>query len=195
MVLIFLIGPPAVGKMAVGQALARLTGFKLFINHDTIELILKFFNYGTPSFKKLDYQFRMSIFEEVAKSDLSGLIFTYVTALDEQSREAEKVYLEEITHIFTSQNRKVYYVELEATLEERLRRNKRSSRLKAKPSKKNIPESEKRLIQMNNKYILNSSSENPFHFSQNFLKINNTNLSAEEVAQKIHNYFGLSNKT
>ncbi|WP_371804100.1 AAA family ATPase [Candidatus Lokiarchaeum ossiferum] len=193
--LIFLIGPPAVGKMAVGQTLARLTGFKLFINHDTIELILKFFNYGTPSFKKLDYQFRMSIFEEVAKSDLPGLIFTYVTALDEPSREAERVYLEEITHIFTSQNRKVYYVELEATLEERLRRNKCSSRLKAKPSKKNIPESEKRLIQMNNKYILNSSSEIPFHFSQNFLKINNTNLSPEEVAQKIQNYFGLSNKT
>jgi shikimate kinase len=37
MKLVILFGPPAVGKMTVGQQLANLTGFKLFHNHMTIE--------------------------------------------------------------------------------------------------------------------------------------------------------------
>lgn len=41
--LLFLIGPPAVGKMAVGQELARRTGLKLFHNHMTVDLALRFF--------------------------------------------------------------------------------------------------------------------------------------------------------
>lgn len=191
MVLIFLIGPPAVGKMAVGLELAKLTGFKLFINHDTIELILKFFEYGSSSFNKLDREFRMRIFEEVAGSALPGLIFTYVTALDEKHRHAEKKYLEEISHIFTSQYQSVYYVELEASLEERLRRNKCDSRIKAKPSKRNIQESEKRLLEMESKYVMNSNAEHPFHFTQNYMKIETTNLSAAQVAQKIQKHFNL----
>jgi shikimate kinase len=43
MKLVILFGPPAVGKMTVGQQLANLTGFKLFHNHMTIELALNFF--------------------------------------------------------------------------------------------------------------------------------------------------------
>jgi hypothetical protein len=184
-------GPPAVGKMAVGLELARLTGLKLLINHDTIELLIKFFEYGTPSFRLLDKEFRTRIFEEVATSDLPGLIFTFVTALDEKSRLDEKRYLDGLSHIFTAQNHQVYYVELEATLEERLRRNKCESRIKAKPSKKDIPLSEQRLLKMENKYIMNSSVEYPFHYSHNYLKIENTELSALEVAQRIINHYNL----
>ena len=192
MVLILLIGSPAVGKMAVGCELAKLTGLRLFINHDTIELLLKFFEYGDPHFSKLDRLFRMSIFEEVAASALPGLIFTYVTALNEKHRHAEKKYLEEISHIFTSQYQSVYFVELEASLKERLRRNKCASRIKAKPSKSNIHESEKRLLEMEDKYIMNSSAEHPFHLAKNYVKIETTNLSAAEVAHRIQTHLKLT---
>jgi shikimate kinase len=35
--LIFIVGPPAVGKMTVGAELARRTGFQLFHNHHAID--------------------------------------------------------------------------------------------------------------------------------------------------------------
>ena len=35
--LVVLVGPPAVGKMTVGHALAARTGLRLFHNHHTIE--------------------------------------------------------------------------------------------------------------------------------------------------------------
>jgi len=42
MQLVIIFGPPAVGKMTVGRALAERTGFKLFHNHMTSKLALAF---------------------------------------------------------------------------------------------------------------------------------------------------------
>lgn len=64
--LVFIVGPPAVGKMAVGHELAARTGFRLFHNHHTIDLVLRFFDYGTPPFRRLVGEFRRRTFEEVA---------------------------------------------------------------------------------------------------------------------------------
>ena len=51
--LIILFGPPAVGKMTVGQELSRLTGYPLLHNHMTIDLVTEFFDFGTPQFGRL----------------------------------------------------------------------------------------------------------------------------------------------
>ena len=40
MKLVIIIGPPAVGKMTIGQALEKITDLKLFHNHMSIELVL-----------------------------------------------------------------------------------------------------------------------------------------------------------
>jgi hypothetical protein len=50
---IVVFGPPAVGKMTVGYELEKLTGFRLFHNHMTIELVLNFFDYEQPQFHRL----------------------------------------------------------------------------------------------------------------------------------------------
>src|SRR2546423_7333193 len=81
-VLVFIVGPPAVGKMTVGHELAVRTGLKLFHNHQTIDLALRFFPFGSPPFARLVNEFRRRILEEVASSDLPGLIFTFVWAFD-----------------------------------------------------------------------------------------------------------------
>ena len=184
--LIIIFGPPAVGKMAVGLELSKILGYRLFLNHDSIELLIKFFEYGSEKFDKLDWEIRQRIFEEVADSEIPGLIFTYVTAMDEES---EKEYLKKISEIFTSHGKKVYYIELEATLSERLKRNKEESRINAKPSKRDIVVSERRLLAMEEKYIMNSSEEYPFYFEKNYLKIYNTKLSPKDAALKIINTF------
>lgn len=79
---VIIFGPQAVGKMTVGQHLAEMTSFKLFHNHMSIDFVSEFFDYGTSAGKRLVSLIRHEIFEEVSKSDLEGLIFTYVWGFD-----------------------------------------------------------------------------------------------------------------
>jgi hypothetical protein len=187
---IIVFGPPAVGKMTVGYELARLTGMKVFHNHMTIELILEFFPYGHETFRKLVAEFRQRIFEEVAASELVGLIFTYVWSLDQP---ADKSQIDSYCEIFRRQGANVYFVELEADLETRLERNKTEFRLSNKPSKRDVASSETRLLSTEQKHRMNSQGD--FFYQENYIKINNTHLTPQETAQKIVDTFGLKTGT
>jgi hypothetical protein len=184
--LVFIIGPPAVGKMTVGHALARRTGLKLFHNHHTIELVLQFFPFGSPPFGRLVREFRHRVMEEVAESDLPGLVFTYVWAFD---HAAERPSVESMASTFTSRGGRVVYVELSATQDERLRRNETEFRLAHKPSKRDVAASRQRLLDDDAHYRLNTAGE--FDHRADWLRIDNTALSPEEVAERIIAHFGL----
>ncbi len=186
MKLIIIFGPQAVGKMTVGQELEKITGLKLFHNHMTIELVSPFFSYGSEAGKRLVNLFRKEIFEEVAKSDLEGLIFTYVWAFDQKS---DWDYIDNLCDIFESKGGTVYFVELEANVDTRLDRNKHPHRLSHKPTKRNLERSEKDLKDSIEKHRLNS--KNGEIKRENYVRIDNTNLSPEETAQKIKEKFQL----
>ena len=184
--LVFIIGPPAVGKMTVGVELARRTGLTLFHNHHTIELVLEFFPFGSPPFGRLVGEFRRRIFEEVAASDLPGLIFTYVCAFDQPSDVA---FVTQTAGIFTARGGRVAYVELQATLQERLRRNQTEFRLAQKPSKRDVEKSRRLLLHNDAEYRLNSAGE--FDGRADWLRIENTHLSPAVVAERIITRFAL----
>ena len=94
MKLIFLFGNAAVGKMTVGQELMKLTGLRLFHNHMTIEPVIEIFGtYNSVAIQRL----RDVIFEEFAKSDCYGMIFTFMSDFDQQ---ADRNYVELIKDIF-----------------------------------------------------------------------------------------------
>lgn len=186
MSLVIIFGPQAVGKMTVGHELEKITDLKLFHNHMTIELVQPFFNYGTPEGKRLVRLFRNEIIEAVAKSDLSGLIFTIIWEFDCQ---ADWDYIQQISDMFSDNGKRVCLVELEADVETRLHRNKTEHRLLHKPSKRDIEWSESELIKTSKEIRLNSR-EGEIK-SENYMRINNTNLAPEEVAQKIKEKFGL----
>lgn len=59
--LLLVVGPPAVRKMTVGHEVARRTDLKLFHNHHTIDLALRFFPYGSPPFQRLVGEFRRRV--------------------------------------------------------------------------------------------------------------------------------------
>jgi chloramphenicol 3-O-phosphotransferase len=185
--LIILFGPPAVGKMTVGKELADLTGLKLFHNHMTIELVIPFFDFGTPPFRRLVDTFRQMIMEEVAQSDdLPGLIFTFVWALNQ---EGDRQFIDQITAIFRAQGGAIYYVELQASQEERLARNRTEYRLSQKPTKRDVAFSEKNLLELDANYKLNSDGD--FFYRTNYLKLDSTQLTADEAARQIQSHFGL----
>jgi adenylate kinase family enzyme len=186
MKLVLIFGPQAVGKMTVGQELAKITDLKLFHNHMTIDLVSHFFDYSSKEGKRLVNLFRQEIFEEVSKSDLEGMIFTFVWAFN---LDSDWDYVNNLSQLFESRGGTVYLVELEADLEERLLRNKSSNRLEHKPSKRNIEWSEKDLKSSLDKYRLNSI-EGEIKVS-NYIRINNTNMSAAEVAETIKENFQL----
>ncbi len=183
---ILITGPQAVGKMTVGQELTKITKLKLFHNHMSIELVLNFFEYGTPSFKRLSYLFREEIFREVASSDLEGLIFTYVWYFDDQK---DWDYIEGLMKIFRDKNSEIYIVELESDLEERIKRNKTEHRLNHKPSKRGEAGSDDKLRESLVKHRPNSLEGEIKE--KNYLRINNTNLSPEDTAKEIKRYFSL----
>lgn len=183
MVLIF--GPQAVGKMTVGQELAKRTELKLFHNHMTLEMLSPIFGFG-PETWRLSTLFRFEIFKAVAESNLQGMIFTFVWAFNEQE---DWEFVESLCHIFEEKGGDLYFVELEANLDSRLERNKTPNRLDHKPSKRNIEWSDNELKTSMNKYRLNSL-EGEIN-KKNYIKINNTDKSAIEVASIIKDKFKL----
>jgi AAA domain len=181
---IVIFGPPAVGKMTVGYELAKRTGFKLFHNHMSIDLALNFFGYGQPPFSRLVSEFRKRIFEEVADSELSGLIFTFVWSL---TLESDREFVDQTCAIFRKKGGEIYFVELEADLQERLQRNATEFRLAQKPSKRNLKNSRENLLDTEKEHTMNSKGD--FFYRDNYVKIDNTNLPAAEAAQRIIDEF------
>jgi hypothetical protein len=184
--LVFIVGPPAVGKMTVGHEIARRTGFRLFHNHLSIEPVLRIFDFGTESFDRLVGAFRQSVFEEVAKSDLPGLIFTWVWAFDLPSDAAA---VERYAAPFRERGSRVLFVELEASLEERLRRNETEFRLSEKASKRDVESSKRRLLEHEERPRF--SSEGEFDGRKDWLRVDTNRLKPEEVADLVIQHFGL----
>lgn len=183
---ILIIGPQAVGKMTVGQELAKLTGYKLFHNHMTIEMVRLIFDYDRDAYRRMNQLIRYEVFKEFAKSNEKGIIFTGCFDFGKDFEE-EKEETEKWMRLFEES----YVVELEASLEERLRRNKTANRLEYKASKRNLEWSEKDLLKSMQKHKLNSDPGEGERIFENYLKIVNTDLSAEKVANRIKERFQL----
>ena len=181
MKLLFLIGNSAVGKMTVGQELAKITPFRLFHNHMMIEPVLEVFGqFRGDIIQKL----RHVIFEEFAKTDNYGLVFTFMWAFDMPS---DWEYLERVKKIFSLPEEDAYYVELIAPQEVRLQRNCTENRLKNKASKRDIEASNARLLRDDQNYRCESlPGEITF---PNYLRLETADLSAEETAAKIKEFF------
>ncbi len=186
-ILVLILGPHAVGKMTVGQEIARTTGLRLFHNHMSIELTRKLFAYSEKEWGILNRSIRQTVFELFAKGDFPGLIFTYMCAFDMQS---EFDYLEGIIGLFKSHGAACHVVELCADFDERLIRNKSENRLLYKESKRDLEWSEAEMRRTSETYRLNSheGEQQPF---ESYLKIDNTHLSPETVADMIKTHFAI----
>ena len=183
--LIVVCGPQAVGKMVVAESLRDKLKYNLMINHDSIEVSDRIFGFATPAQREFNELFREKAFELAVKHNVD-LIFTYVTAFELQE---ERDYLTNLEKLFTNSGGNFYFVELSADLETRLKRNETPYRLERKASKKDLEWSRDNLLKDTENHRLNSD-EGEVWFS-NHLKIDNTNLQPDEVADKIIEAYGL----
>ena len=186
MKLIIIFGPHAVGKMTVGQELAKVTGLKLFHNHMTIDVVSNLFENMPKERVRLTNLFRKEVFQAYSKSNEYGLIFTYMWAFDSQE---DWDYVSFVEELFVSRGAEVYFVELEADYDLRIERNKTDNRLLNKSTKRDIKYSEDMFRKLEAKYRLNSLDGEIS--KKNYMKINNSNLSPDIVSQMIKNKFGL----
>ena len=103
--------------------------------------------------------------------------------------QSEWDYVAHVSDIFRKQGADIYYAELCASREVRLQRNITENRLKHKHSKRDIESSNQRLLKDDDQYRFTSNDgEIPF---ENYIKIDNTNLSPEAAAKIIKERFNL----
>ena len=74
-VLVYVYGPPAVGKLTVASELQRRTGLRLFHNHLTVDALTSVFDFGSEAFTEVIHRVRLDVFKTAARNGI-GLIFT-----------------------------------------------------------------------------------------------------------------------
>lgn len=176
---LFIIGAPASGKMTIGQELSRLTDSTLCYNHQAIDFALEIYQDYTEEM----WEFVRGITFSFLGASARNQRYVILTDVIDFSNQYQLMYLKQIQDLLDNFHQEILFVELETSLEERLRRNQTENRLKHKPLKRHIKVSEREILETAETLQLNSQHQpNELH---HYFKINNTNLSAEEAAKQI----------
>jgi hypothetical protein len=183
--LVYLFGPPAVGKMTVGQELERLTGFRLFHLHQVVDLVLGYFPYSAEDdspYERLVVAYRRLFFEEAARAGLS-VITTTGWRFDLPSEElCARSYMQP----FLARGGRVCFVELRAPLATRIARNGTENRRRHKRVEWSTAE-----YLRQDAALHRYDSGGALPFDQPLLRIETERLSAQETARRIAANFGL----
>lgn len=173
--LLFIYGPPGVGKLTVARELAALTGLKLFHNHLTVDLVSAVFPRSHRSFGPLITRFRREVFAEASRADVD-LIFTYVYAHPTDDSDVRT-----LIDPVLSAGGTVHFVQLTCHQDQLLQRVANESRRAYR--KLNDPETVASLMETHNLI-------SPIPFAES-LTIDVTNLSPSESAAQIASHYSL----
>lgn len=173
MKLIFIYGPPAVGKLTVANQISALTGYKVCHNHLTIDAVEPIFDFGTTSFFKLVEMIRTETIAEAARENVN-LVCTFCYAKDLDDPHVDKVI-----KLVESNDGKVCFVLLVCD--------------KKELEKRVMEESRRKFGKVNNRVILNELLDKYELFmpvsQQESLCLDTTNLSPQESAQQIIEHY------
>ena len=170
MKLIVLYGPPAAGKYTIAKAIAEKTGYKFFHNHLTVDLLKSVFEWGTPDFFRLSQKIRLDIFEQAAKQNIPGVIFTFV-----YEKLTDDGFIQQLVKLVEGNGGTVVFIQIHCDKEELLKRVKEESRKQFQKLK-----SEEGLLRT----LADSDQMSSIDFV-NSIKIDSTQLTAEETIAKV----------
>ena len=170
MKLIFIYGPPGVGKLTVAKKLAKLTGYKIFHNQLTVDLVCSLFDFEDKISNKLSSKFRLELLQEAAKHKIKGVIMTFVYA-----QGFDNKYIPKLVNSIKKYGGRTSFIRILCQENELHRRLKNKSRKKHKKIT-----SIKKLYEIMKKHNLKSTIP-----KYKTLTIENTNKKPIQVAKII----------
>ena len=121
--LLFLYGPPAVGKLTVAKLLARRSGYVLFHNQLTVDLAQQIFPWGSAEYVDLVDRLRLEIMQRAAKAEVSGMIFTFVYA-----HPLDLPFVRKVQRVLRRHDGSTHFYQLTCQREDLFQRVKQDSR-------------------------------------------------------------------
>jgi hypothetical protein len=173
--LVFIYGPPGVGKLAVARTLADLTGFKLFDNHARFDFAKRLFDFGSERFWNLESRIGDVILEEALDGQVS-VISTFLVPTP-----AVMAFLEPHLATLASKEGQPCFVGLSCEQSVHERRLQAPGRAEA-GKLTSVEGLRSFLARADDKLSLNGYTA---------LRIDNTTLLPDEVAQQIVSHFHL----
>ena len=181
MKLVFIYGQPGVGKLTVAQELAKVTGYKLFHNHITADLVFSLFPFGTKECFALADKLRLDFIEAAAKHNIKGMIFTFVYGIEISGDNKDAIFIKKVVRAVRRHHGEVLFVKLTCDEKKLRRRIRHPSRKKFRKLRRI-----KNLLATRQKYILDAT----IPFDKSYI-IENTHISPKKVAAMIQRYYRL----
>jgi 2-phosphoglycerate kinase len=176
MKLIFIYGPPGVGKLTVAQELAKMTGYKLFHNHLTVDLVYAVFDFGTRPFIELREKIWMMVFQRAKEEGVTGVIFTFAP-----EGSVPGYFIPDVIKLIEDDQNTIHFVELTCHPEELRKRIVNPSR--SKFAKGMSSDNVEKYYQRN--HLI------PAAVHARKFTIDNTALSSQETAIRIATHYAL----
>jgi broad-specificity NMP kinase len=173
---VLLYGPPGVGKYSVASELIGMTGFKLFHNHLTIDVVASVFTRESDAWPRLLRRIRRDVFAEVAREG-TDVVFTSVFRGTAAHVEAVRYMLQPVYRVGGT----VFFVQLACARDELLARVQSEGR--RAHDKLTDP---RVLAELMDTYDL--FGRMPFEPT---LRVDSTHMSPEEVAAQIVSRYSL----
>ena len=175
--LLLIYGPPAVGKLTLAKELAKTTGYKLFHNHHTQDMIYPIFDYRSPVTDKLLRDVRLKVFETAMKNN-TDIIFTFCFENPQHIN-----FIKEIKRISNKHKANALFIRLYCNFKEQCGRVTSSSRKKY-PAKCHSVEILKRALKEKN-------IDSRIDFVGDHLEIDTTSIPVKKIAEKIRSHHNL----
>jgi hypothetical protein len=170
---VYLYGPPGVGKLTVGTELAALTGYRLFHNHLTVNLAVSIFPRESPPWIRMIREMRRYVLAEATKEGVD-LIYTGVYLGTEEQTRAIQTVLEPVRDGGCT----VLFVQLQCDWDEHAKRVQNESRIQHQ--KLTDPS-----------VVLARYNRNPTVPFTPHLHLNTTHLTAAQTAAQIAAHYDL----
>jgi len=180
--LIIIYGAPAVGKFTVAKKLAKKINFRVLHNHDIKDFVRDLFERWTHSATVLVEEISFLIFKQIADNNLNTILTNTHSANFVSSTGLTNVaFYKKIEKIIKKEGGKIFYVQLIADSKAILERT-------AHPDRKQYKKlTDKKIMKQ---VLIEKDWVTPAKL-RNQIIIDNTNLSADKVAEKIIKEFDL----
>lgn len=115
--LILIYGPPASGKLTIARELAKLTDYKVFHNHLTVDMADEVFAFGSRPWAEVVGRTRLLVAEIAARARVPGLIYTFV-----YGHPMDALHVEKLKRTVEKNGGTIHFVQLTCDRETLLRR-------------------------------------------------------------------------